>query len=633
MKHIYSLLICCFFSIAIYSQNDLCDNAITVTPTLTCISQIAGTFNGATISSAAPSCAPNSSQDVWYKFVATDKTMNISVGIASNSFVNIGLEILQNNCTGTSIACVNLSGINLGENYFNNDFIIGETYYLRVFNVSSGLSAANFTLCTQTFPAPANDECATATTVTPTLNCVSLIQGAFSGATISSAAPSCAPNSSQDVWYQFVATDVTMSIALGVAPNSFLNAGMEVLQNNCNGTSILCLNASGVNIGETYFNNDFIIGETYYVRVFNVSSGFTTANFTLCVQKFPPPANDECINATTLTPSINCLPINATYSGATIGSAPPNCAPNSSQDVWFKFIATDATMNITLGPTSTLDIGFEVLQNNCTGTSIACVNALGAGFGENYFSNEFIVGETYYVRVLNASTGFTTANYFICVQKYQSPANDLCANAIQITENNLCNGTLVTMGGALRENTLPSCALNASQDVWYKFTALTTAATIYVGPDLGIDNGFEIYDGSCTGTAMHCVNQGGFNTSESNSFIDFVIGNTYYIRVFNASATISTSTFTVCVYDPTLGLSEVQNYSFKVYPNPAFDFVTILNATETIQSIQIYNQLGQFIKNGTLIGDQLDIRDLQTGLYYIKISKADTSEITKLIKR
>lgn len=129
-----------------YTQNDLCSNAISITPTTTC-SYVTGTFSGSSISSAAPSCTPNSLQDVWYSFLATDPTM--SVGLQANSSVNHAFEIFQGSCSGTSLVCVNNNSASFGEFYANNNFVVGQTYYVRVLNASGNLTTANFGICVQ----------------------------------------------------------------------------------------------------------------------------------------------------------------------------------------------------------------------------------------------------------------------------------------------------------------------------------------------------------------------------------------------------------------------------------------------------------------------------------------------------
>jgi hypothetical protein len=72
-----------------------------------------------------------------------------------------------------------------------------------------------------------------------------------------------------------------------------------------------------------------------------------------------------------------------------------------------------------------------------------------------------------------------------------------------------------------------------------------------------------------------------------------------------------------------LGLTSVQDLSvqsFKVYPNPASDFIYIENLQD-IAKIEIYNIVGMRIReiNNVQQGNTIDIRDLSSGIYLINV--------------
>ncbi|MBN8642926.1 MAG: T9SS type A sorting domain-containing protein [Flavobacteriales bacterium] len=410
MKKNFLLIFCILNFLCLHAQNDLCDNAIALSPSNNC-NYVTGSFNGSSISTAPPSCTPNASQDVWYSFVATEQTIQIT--LQANSNVNHAFEVFQGSCTSNSLVCVNNNGISFGETYINNNFIVGQTYYVRVLNASGNLSTANFGICIQNYPTPANDLCTNAISIQSTTTC-NYISGTFSGSSISTPPPSCASSSSQDVWYRFVATDSTMSIALQA--NSNVNHAFEVFQASCSGSSVVCMNNNGISFGETYINNNFVVGQTYYVRVINTSSGLSIASFNVCIQSYFTPTNDVCNNAAVLTPTTTCSYIPGTFSGSSISTTAPSCAFNSLQDLWYSFIATDATMSVTLQPNSNANLAFEIFQSSCADNSLVCINNNPISFGEFYTNNNFIVGQTYIVRVLNALGNLSTTNFGICVQ-------------------------------------------------------------------------------------------------------------------------------------------------------------------------------------------------------------------------
>ena len=392
-----------------WSQNDECANAIELTPANTC-NAVSGSFNGATRTSPQPACASSASQDVWYRFTATQATMSITVAPASG--LNVAFEVLEGSCAGTSVNCIGQFGGGSTEFYFGNIFTIGTTYFVRVLNASSGASTAGFTICVQEFAPPANDECANAVTLTPTLTCNATL-GTFSGSSRSTTAPTCASSASQDVWYRFVATDPTMSVT--VVPNGNVNVAFDVLDGSCTGISVACIGQFGVGSTEFYFNNNFVVGNTYFVRVLNASTGLATNSFTICVQNYPTPANNTCANALVLTPAETCVATSATFAGSTLNGGVPNCAPNAGQDLWFQFTATAPTMSVSVGPNTNLNVAFEIYAESCTGTLVACQNQSGTSVAEFYVNTNFVVGTTYFVRVLNTAAALTTLNFVICV--------------------------------------------------------------------------------------------------------------------------------------------------------------------------------------------------------------------------
>jgi hypothetical protein len=95
-----------FYSLFATAQNDLCSGATTLTPSATMYST-QGSFSGSSLDGSASACAPNASQDVWYKFVATDQTMYVEVYNATNIGLDVAMEIYNGDCSGTLLVCKN----------------------------------------------------------------------------------------------------------------------------------------------------------------------------------------------------------------------------------------------------------------------------------------------------------------------------------------------------------------------------------------------------------------------------------------------------------------------------------------------------------------------------------------------
>ncbi|GEP51926.1 hypothetical protein FNO01nite_25980 [Flavobacterium noncentrifugens] len=525
-------------------ENDTCANATPLTPGYDC-SYTYGTFSGAMMNGAIPSCGSEALQDVWYKFTATDATMSIS--LSSQNGLNHGFEIIQGGCNGTVLKCVNTYIAGNGEFYINNNFIVGQEYYVRVFNATAQLSTLNFGICIQRYPSPGNDTCTNATPLTPGYDC-NYTYGTFSGAMMNGTTPSCGSEALQDVWYKFTATDATMSIAL--SSNAGLNPGFEIIQGGCNGTVFQCVNTYIVGYSEFYINNNFVVGQEYHVRVFNDIAQLSTLNFGICVQRYPSPVNDTCTNATPLTPGYDCNYTYGTFSGAMMNGGTPSCGNAAIQDIWYKFTATDATMSIALSSQTGLNHGFEIIQGGCNGTVLQCVNTYIVGNSEFYINNNFVAGQEYYVRVFNDIAQLSLLNFGICIQRYPSPPNDICANATELTPGNTCNYTYGTFSGAMMNGATPSCGTAAVQDIWYKFTATDSTMGITLSSNAGLNQGFEIIQGGCNAAVLQCVNTYIIGIGENYTNNNFVTGQEYYIRIFNDIPRLSTLNFGICLTGP-----------------------------------------------------------------------------------
>jgi len=97
--------------------------------------------------------------------------------------------------------------------------------------------------------------------------------------------------------------------------------------------------------------------------------------------------------------------------------------------------------------------------------------------------------------------------------------------------------------------------------------------------------------------------------------------NAYYGQVEEYSVNIQES----------LNVNENLSKNFKIHPNPTTDFVTIESKSE-IESVALYNQLGQLIKTQKEL--RVNLSNSASGIYFIKI-KFENGETTtqKIIKK
>ncbi|MBK6445643.1 MAG: hypothetical protein IPF81_10185 [Bacteroidetes bacterium] len=137
-------------------SNDECSNAINLSVKENCIPTQGSQTVGVTASTGIPVCiaiGTNPDDDVWYKFTASNRNVNINV--QSGSGFNAVVQLFSGSCGSLSpIACLNNSSTGQMETIAANGLTIGENYYIRVYHFSAGGGSGNFTICL-TSPKPA----------------------------------------------------------------------------------------------------------------------------------------------------------------------------------------------------------------------------------------------------------------------------------------------------------------------------------------------------------------------------------------------------------------------------------------------------------------------------------------------
>lgn len=161
------------------------------------------------------------------------------------------------------------------------------TYYIYIDTWPTPTCGA-FTLdITVPPPPPVNDDCGSAISLTAFgASCGGSTAGTTVNATQSITAGTCGGTADDDVWYSFVATEVSHIVTVvGASP---LDAVAEVRSGGCNGTQVGCADATGSGGTETLTVSGLTIGSTYLVRVYGYGSGGSTqGTFTVCVTTPP----------------------------------------------------------------------------------------------------------------------------------------------------------------------------------------------------------------------------------------------------------------------------------------------------------------------------------------------------------
>ena len=485
--------------------NDDCAGALPfpTAPALPCGAPVTGATLGATQS--LPGCAGKETRDVWYTFTAEYVVNSLAVKIEQNYLYSdglIGVEVLEGDCaTATSIFCQ--QDVNYSGNWTLPDLMVGKPYLVRVFN--RPFAGEDFSLCLSALPKPANDDCAQATVamVNPDLKCSLTTPGTTAGARVEGSAEQ------PDVWYVFTALASKHLIELKNVKAFYGfegNARFQVYQGNpCdNGTWV----GEGMSYGLVRLEG-LAAGETYSVRVFSEEPN-TLFSFDLCIRTVPPPPpNLRCATAQPLpvNPDLICSQV---LHGSTAG-LPGEMGYGTGcnywnqlhpvYEMWYSFVALTPNHRVRASQVTPVIgtggwfFGVAVVKSTDCGQfeSVGCT----AGENELLLQN-LIPGETYYVVVSNAETG-SSHEFDLCVTTHPVPANDPCLHATPLTVSPDEQCADLTIGTTLSASPSPepTTCLQASDDVWYTFTANRPAHTLRLEEAYGDNFSLELYSGDC----------------------------------------------------------------------------------------------------------------------------------------
>ena len=84
--------------------------------------------------------------------------------------------------------------------------------------------------------------------------------------------------------------------------------------------------------------------------------------------------------------------------------------------------------------------------------------------------------------------------------------------------------------------------------------------------------------------------------------------------------------------DTSLSVDQVETSIFSIYPNPTNgNTVTISSTRNAAISVQVYDILGKRVKNETLVNNTLNVSNLNSGVYIVKITQNNASTTRKLV--
>lgn len=348
--------------------NDNCSGAIamTVNGSTTCTTTTSGTTVGGTQSVAA--CSGTADEDVWYKFTATQASHDLreTPGTIGDAVV----QLYSGTCASlTSISCIDNYSVS-DETYSATGLTSGNTYYVRVHSYGNGTGQGTFTMCV-------------------TSPCL--------GTPTSSAGTSVTSTSFSANW----------SAVSGVS--SYL---LDVATNNTFTTMVSGYSSLSVGNVTTYSVTGLSASTTYYFRVRVNNSTCTNSTTQTVITK---PVNDESSGAVTLTTNSTGT-CTTTTTSTTIGATQTLAAQSSygtaDDDVWFVFVATAASLDMTISLGTIGDLVMEAYTN-----SLVSIGVVDASFSTEYVSfTGLTIGSTYYVRVYSFGSSVSNRGTFtICL--------------------------------------------------------------------------------------------------------------------------------------------------------------------------------------------------------------------------
>jgi hypothetical protein len=612
-------------SVALVPANDNYSGAVdmVLNSASTCVTAITGgSTYGATEESGYPSCGGATvHKEVWYKFTATKPTAFIqltNITQVTGSSTTMVLDVFQGSNTGTFKLCSNTGILDFDGSTAGATLIPGTVYYMRVYNQDAN-SSCSFNICNRVPVSPSFNSCANAVNIAISTDeyCNNSVRLSTVNTGLSTfTAPPCASTVYNDVWLKFVAPTPLPPTSLRVFIKNFElvtgsnpNLRYAIYSGTCNALSYLSCDALP----------SLTPGNTYYIRIFS-TSGAGTGNFDVCIAPLPATqTNTTCASAVTVVPSADQSA--GFISGSTLGLTTLNTitdcfnttgSPNKV--LWYKFVAAASSHMVEFTDmvqlsTNANALGYRVTTGTCpTTTALSPAVCVFGVSNQNTVISSLTIGQTYFIEVMENTFNGGPVSFKMRVIGTAIPSNDEAAGATNMLQNPTCS----TQNGSFKFSSLssfPPATLGATayyQDVWYKFQAVATTATIRLAGRLAVPR-IAVYNAA--GTSVVDAGAEAYTYTATG----LTVGQTYAIRILNTSATSfynPSADFTICV-------SGTPSSVLATGPTPS-------NCIENDNSVVSTNSGTwlHFTKSGNLIASVLDVpggagMGVMTAKYYI----------------
>lgn len=360
-------------------------------------------------------------------------------------------------------------------------------------------------------------------------------------------AADCAKRSLGGLWFRWKAEQTGWH---KISSQAKFNEVVSLFSGGCaNLQTELCNNRDehGFTSETTHFQAT--ANRTYLLRVSGEAGGYGDArgDFCLKIEKIaaPPaaPPNDNCQQAKNLTLDAPCQ-IGQNLNGKILDTQLPSRDLLARSDVWYSFDAPALAADERLEFRTAADFSdiITVWRGGCANlTEVASTE-----FGQKLELAGLTAGQTYRVQVAGI---FATIEGNLCadIRKIKStpPPNDDCSAALPVAVGGAC--VAANNQFAIVAARRPSCAVENSRTVWFKFVA-PLSGSVRVNTGASFEHVASVWEGSlcdsleevfCIKNPLRC--EGYFTVGE------LVPGKTYLLQIGASSSDLEAAGGEVCL--------------------------------------------------------------------------------------
>ncbi|MCB9265066.1 MAG: T9SS type A sorting domain-containing protein [Lewinellaceae bacterium] len=611
--------------------NDFCDSA----EPIACGETVSGTTIGASTDAVGACGTSISGPGVWYTFTANTDSRFYSLSTCNQADFDTKISVYTGSCEG--LVCLGGADDSQDCSGGTTELIFtpsyGRVHYVLVQGTSIG--DFNLTLDCNADPFPEdpgptptnNDDCSGAIAV----SCGDVVSGTTVGFNDSnpSACGGGGDGASAGVWYTITGNGDVITASLC---GSGFDTQIAVYSGSCG--SLSCVTGNDDFCGlQSQASWPSVDGETYYIYVdgWNTNSG----NFTLSISCITPSGNDLCSGA---------IPVSCgqTVSGSTIGATfdgVGTCGTsNTAPGVWYTFQGDGSDVTVSTCNQASFDTKISIFTGSCG--SLSCLQGDDDDSGCGLTTTETFAttpGVTYYILIHGFGSAVGSFNLSVtCVAPPPPPANDDCADAIELS----CNTTVSGSTEQASADGAPTCdgVSNTSAGVWYTFVGSSRIVNLNTCGS-GFDTKLSVYTGACGDFTCVASNDDYCGLQSSVSFVP-VQGVQYYVLVHGfGSATGNYSLEYDCqspLPRPQGGTQISTDAAITLFPNPAQDEINVKleGFTGDKANILIHNSLGQLmmerrIDQVEMPVEQFNVSQLQSGMYFLTVKVEGKGNFTE----